>query len=335
MKSSLLVKSIIKAYNDRQPVLLLGAPGVGKSGLVYSVKAMLGMIFPGFDIADVRMALYQPVDVKGMPVVDLKEMLAKWTKPDFFRKLKPGTCGIIFLDEITAARPEVQAALYELIYDRRIGEYEIPEGWSIVAAGNRVGDRAVAYQISTALASRFLQLDFDVDSEEWIGWAISNGVHETVISYIRKRPTMLHNFDPQNKARAFACPRTVEKVSNAIKSGLDADIEFDYIAGLTGEAWSTEFVGYKRIMMNMIDPDDVIADPTGVPVQDMNMQYALAISLARLADRSNIAPILIYADRMAPDYGVLLVKVMTDRDANLKKTAAFIKWSAAHKDALI
>lgn len=334
MKSSNLVKTIIQAIKTKTPVLILGAPGIGKSALVNFVAAKMRAEIPGFALVDVRTALYQPVDIKGLPTVEGDA--ARWTKPDFFRSIKPRSSGILFLDEITAARPEVQAALYELVYDRRIGEYSLPDGWTIVAAGNRTSDRAVAYSLSTALASRFVQVDLDVDVDEWIEWALGAGIDERVIGFLKLRPALLHNFDPQTKARAFACPRTWEYVSNALKVGLPPEIEFDYVAGLIGEGAATEFIGVLRLMSTMPDPDEALLHPGTFLLPDKPaVMYAFAVCLARRVKKENAGAFFVIANLFPGDYAVLMVQTAIKFNPDIQKTSAFIGWAAKNKNVLI
>lgn len=336
MKPTNLVAAIFHAIKINRPLFISGAPGIGKSAIVAAVVATIRLTDPDFQLADVRTALYQAVDIKGMPTVDLGQMIARWTMPDFFRLIKPGSRGILFLDEITAARPEVQAALYELVYDRRIGEYSLPEGWRIIAAGNRTSDRAVAFQMSTALASRFIQVDLDVDFDDFREWALDHEIDHRVLGFLKLRPTLLHNFDPATKARAFACPRTWEYVSDAVKAGLDSAIEFDVIAGLIGEGAATEFIGTMRLMDSMPDPDDVMADPSSAAVPDQPaVLYALAVCLSRLVDKASAKAFFIYADRLPGDFSVLMVNQAIKKTPAIQKTAGFIGWAAKHADVLI
>jgi len=334
MKSTNLVKTIIHAINSKTPVLILGAPGIGKSAIVAYVAARVRETNPDFGLVDVRTALYQPVDIKGLPTVEGDS--ARWTKPDFFRSIKPGSSGILFLDEITAARPEVQAALYELVYDRRIGEYALPDGWAIVAAGNRTSDRAVAYTLSTALASRFVQVDLDVDVDEWIEWALGAGIDERVIGFLKLRPALLHNFDPQTKARAFACPRTWEYVSRSLAAGLEPEIEFDYVAGLIGEGAATEFIGVLRLMDSMPDPDEALERPGSFTLPEKPaVMYAFAVCLARRAKKENADAFFAIANLFPGDYAVLMIQTAIKFNPTIQKTGAFVRWAAKNKNVLI
>ena len=101
----------------------------------------------------------------------------------------------------------VQASLYQLLLDRKVGEYELPEGASLIACGNRETDRGVVHRMPTPLASRFVHLEIRVDAEDWMGWGAANGIVPEVL-YFAYRPDLLHQFDPQSTEKAFPCPRT-------------------------------------------------------------------------------------------------------------------------------
>ena len=156
-----------KPYSNQNSPYLCGAPpGIGKSQVIAQAARDLGI-----DLIDVRAVLLDPVDLRGLPHID-ENRRACWCPPDF---LPREGCGVMLLDELNAAPPLVQAACYQLVLDRCLGEYRLPEGWSMVAAGNRETDRAVTHRMPSALANRFAHLNFDVDAEEWIQWAQDNG----------------------------------------------------------------------------------------------------------------------------------------------------------------
>jgi len=159
MKASDISKSLKLLITQKQPVFLWGSPGVGKSQVVKQTATSMQL-----DIIDVRAILLDPVDLRGIPKINIEGM-SEWCAPSFL----PTTGeGVLFLDELNAAPPLVQAACYQLILDRRIGEYQLPDGWAIIAAGNREQDRAVTHKMPSALSNRFVHIDFTVNSHEWI-----------------------------------------------------------------------------------------------------------------------------------------------------------------------
>ena len=152
MTPSQIFSALHTLLSAHQPVFLWGAPGVGKSQVVAKVAADRGMA-----LRDIRAVLLDPVDLRGLP--RLENGRAEWCPPAFLPGPDDSEQGIIFLDELNAAPPLVQAACYQLVLDRRIGEYRLPDGWSIIAAGNREKDKAVTHRMPSALANRMVHLE--------------------------------------------------------------------------------------------------------------------------------------------------------------------------------
>ena len=150
-----------------------------------------------------------------------------WTSRDITQLWYPshgfhGPRGILFLDEITSAPPTVTAAAYQLILDRRLGEYRIPDGWVIFAAGNRLGDRGVTYVMPAPLANRFTHYEIEPHLDDWVAWALASAVDERVIAFLRFRPDLLFHFDPAQHPIAFPSPRSWEYAHRALAKFGDA-----------------------------------------------------------------------------------------------------------------
>ena len=195
MKPSFHRQALNKAIEAKRPVMLWGAPGVGKSDVVAQVAEKRGV-----ELRDVRLSLLDPVDLKGFPIPDHDNKQMTWLPPHFLPAMtvkkarallntKDGkktalpdhlmpndSQGILFLDELPSAPQAVQAAAYQLILNREIGNYTLPEGWAIIAAGNREEDRAVVHKMPSALANRFVHLNFDIHLDDWCEWALDNGI---------------------------------------------------------------------------------------------------------------------------------------------------------------
>src|SRR5574343_77497 len=197
MKPSKVKESLTHLAQRKRPVFLWGPPGIGKSDIVRSVAAEMKI-----ELRDVRLSMLDPVDLRGFPTVSGtgKAKSMAWVPPSF---LPTKGSGILFLDELNNAPQAVQAAAYQLILDRRLGDYELPPGWAVIGAGNRAGDRAVVHTMSTALRNRFVHIDVEVDVDEWYFWAIKNGISDVTRGFIKFRPNLLHNFDPASTARAL------------------------------------------------------------------------------------------------------------------------------------
>jgi MoxR-like ATPase len=176
MKPSDIASSLQLLAQIQKPAFVWGPPGVGKSQVVAQVAALLGI-----RLIDIRAVLLDPVDLRGLPTVE--QGRAAWAIPAF---LPEDGAGILFLDELNAAPPLVQAACYQLVLDRALGEYRLPDGWAVFAAGNREGDRAVTSRMSSALANRFVHLVFEPDLDDWSQWAMGPGdLRPEVVAFLR------------------------------------------------------------------------------------------------------------------------------------------------------
>ena len=325
MKPSKIVEALKVCIAAKQPTFLWGPPGVGKSDVVAQVAAMLKM-----QLTDVRAVLLDPVDLRGLPTVEDGEAL--WCPPAFLPKSGKG---ILFLDELNAAPPLVQAACYQLVLDRKIGEYELPKGWVVIAAGNRETDRAVTSRMPSPLANRFVHLDFDVDLDDWINWGLSNGVRTEVLAFQRFRPELLYNFDPKRNEKAFSTPRSITFLSRLMDAN-NGEIDFDLTKGVTGEGYAAEFVGFMNIYKSLPDPAMVIMAPKKAEVPtDPATLYAICGAVAQKTSEQNMKNVVEYANRLPVEFSVLLIRDCVNRDENLVKTRAFIEWTSVHSEVLI
>ena len=195
MQPSSIRTALPRLIEKQRPVFLWGAPGVGKSDVVGQIATDLKL-----ELRDVRLSLLDPIDLKGFPVVDTAKKQMKWLPADF---LPTKGRGLLFLDEMNSAPQSVQAAAYQLILNRKIGDYKLPDGWAVLAAGNRSSDRSVVHAMPAALANRFVHLDFDIDVNDWNYWAMTNGMHDDLRAFIQFRPNLLHSFDAASNPRRW------------------------------------------------------------------------------------------------------------------------------------
>lgn len=266
------------------PTFLWGAPGTGKSETVRRVSNARGGQF-----IDVRAVTTDPVDWRGVPsVVDGR---TRWCPPDF---LPRDGEGVLFLDELPNAPPLVQSAMLELALDRRIGEYRLPDGWKVVAAGNRQEDRAGANRVISSLLNRFVHVDVGVDPEGWVAWAVGTGVAPEVISYIKNRPDQLFGFDPTRNERAYPTPRSwkfCSDVLSAFRSPSGAvydpntiDLLQAALGGAVGLGAATEFLVHLQSVALLPDPREVLAKPAAAKIpEDASLLYALVLSVVAVA----------------------------------------------------
>ena len=187
----------------RQPVMVWGPPGCAKSEIAQQVAAEGGRTY-----CDVRALLLDPVDLRGIPWRD-QDNRTRWAAPDFLPPSTSTALYLVNLEELPSGVPMVQAALFQLVRDRKCGEYELPEGASLMACGNRQADRGVVHRMPTPLASRFVHLEIKVDAPDWCAWAAGSGIAPEVLFYIQMRPDMLHQFDPQSREAAVRLSQDV------------------------------------------------------------------------------------------------------------------------------
>lgn len=323
MKPSGILTALTLLVQMRRSVFLWGAPGVGKSNIVYQLGQLLNL-----PIKEVRALLHDNVDFKGLPF--LFDGQTKWAIPDFLPREGEG---ILFLDELNAAPALVQAACYQLVLDRRLGDYVLPDGWAVIAAGNRESDRSVVTRMPTALRNRFVHLEFQVDRTEWQQWALSNDIAFEVIAFLSLREDLLHKFDKDQNA--FPTPRSWSFVSDIVKRNPPPQIEVELIAGAVGRAAATEFAAFLNTSRDFPDIEDILRNPRSekIPAK-ADGQYAVACALSRRATDVNFANVCAYLDRMPREFSVLCVTQAARTTPSIQKTGAYTRWIHDHHNIL-
>lgn len=256
------------------PVMLWGPPGVGKSQLVLEVGQKHGI-----NVIDIRLSQMEPSDLRGIPFRTGESV--EWAVPGMLpNSEKHGEQGILFLDEITSAPPSVSAAAYQLILDRRLGEYRVPDGWAIIAAGNRQGDRGVTYTMPAPLANRFSHFEVETHLDDWVSWAYANGIDDGLIAFLRFRPELLFDFDPAHNPVAFPSPRSWEFAHRALqKFGDIPELLLSSLQACVGPAAGIELNAFISNLDQLPDIDAILrGDDTPVP-EGIDLQYAVASAL--------------------------------------------------------
>lgn len=329
MTPSQILSALHTLLSAHQPVFLWGAPGVGKSQIVAKAAEERGLA-----LRDIRAVLLDPVDLRGLPRIENGR--AEWCPPAFLPGPDDPGRGIIFLDELNAAPPLVQAACYQLVLDRRIGEYQLPDGWCIVAAGNREKDKAVTHRMPSALANRMVHLEFEASLADWLAWAQESGIRPEVIAFLRFRPKLLHDFDPLSSGKAFASPRSWAFLSGILDAGPDPDVEYDLFRGTVGDGAAAEFMGFLRVWRELPSVEGILADPSSAPVpDDPAALYAVCEALAEHAATETAPALAAYAGRLPAEFGVLLMRDAVCRDEGMIRTPAFAGWAHANAHVLM
>jgi len=321
------------------PVMLWGPPGVGKSQMVAQVAKRRSV-----PVIDVRLSQLEPSDLRGIPfrVGDLVEWAVPAMLPDAQRH---GPAGVLFLDEITSAPPSVSAAAYQLILDRRLGDYEVPGQWAIFAAGNRQGDRGVTYVMPAPLANRFSHFEVEVNLDDWVTWAYGSGIDERLIAFLRFRPDLLFDFDPAHNPVAFPSPRSWEFAHRALQKFSGSQVLLGALQACVGPAAGIELHAFIDNLDNLPDIDAILrGEETGVP-REIDLQYAVASALVgrALRARSNgngadvYGRILDYAGNFPQrEMGVMLVSDMHRAvGQELFSVPQFTRWAKLVADVML
>jgi hypothetical protein len=270
--------AILRCFDKKRPLFLWGPPGIGKSELVEGItKEMGGRMY------DLRLAQMDPTDIRGIPYYNKELGLMDWAPPiDLPSKEDAAQYPVVtlFLDEMNSAAPSVQAAAYQLVLNRRIGKYELPDNVVIIAAGNREGDKGVTYRMPAPLANRFVHLEMRVDYESWLGWATENRIHKDVIGYISFAKQDLYDFDPKSSTRSFATPRSWSFVSSLLDDGMADSTVTDLVAGTIGDGTAVKFMAHRKIASKLPKPEDVLTGKVKeLEIKEISAMYSLTISM--------------------------------------------------------
>jgi hypothetical protein len=273
-------KAILTAFKTKRPIFLWGPPGIGKSEVVQEISDELGGL-----VIDLRMAQMEPTDIRGIPYFnkDLNKM--DWAAPVDLPDEELASqypIVVLFLDEMNSAPPAVQAAGYQLILNRRVGKYVLPDNVVIVAAGNRDSDKGVTYRMPMPLANRFIHLEMRPDFTSWQNWAVNKGIHKDVVGYLSFAKNDIYDFDSKSASRAFATPRSWVFVSDLLndEANVDTDTLFNLVAGAVGEGLAVKFMAHRKVSGKLPEPTDILAGKVkDLQVKEISAMYSLTVSL--------------------------------------------------------
>ena len=272
-------RAVKKCFNKKRPMFLWGPPGIGKSEMVADITAELG----GFMI-DLRLGQMDPTDIRGIPFYNKEQGKMDWAPPIDLPDAELASqypVIVLFMDEMNSAAPAVQAAAYQLVLNRRIGKYHLPDNVVMIAAGNRESDKGVTYRMPTPLANRFVHVEMRADFATWQEWAVKNQIHKDVVGYLSFAKQDLYDFDAKSSSRAFATPRSWVFVSELLEDeDLDDVTATDLIAGTVGEGLAVKFQAHRKIAGKLPRPEDILSGKEKeLAVKEVSAMYSLVISL--------------------------------------------------------
>ena len=270
--------SILRAFKKKRPLFIWGPPGIGKSDIIHQIGEDMEAL-----VIDVRLSLWEPTDIKGIPYYAANDNKMVWAAPAELpdeATAKKHKFIILFLDEMNSAAPAVQAAAYQLILNRRVGQYKLPDNVLIVAAGNREADKGVTYRMPAPLANRFVHLELAVSFDDWFSWAVENNIHRDVVGYLTFSKKDLYDFDPKSPSRSFATPRSWSFVSELLEDDDDENTTTDLVSGSVGEGLAVKFMAHRKVAAQMPNPTDILSGKVKeLKTKEISAMYSLTVSL--------------------------------------------------------
>jgi len=327
MNAKELTRVLTVLFKNMKPVLLKGAPGVGKTSIVKQVAKNLG-----YELIISHPVVSDPTDYKGLPgiVKGQAEFLPFGELRQLIEAKKPT---LFFLDDLGQAPAVVQAACMQLLLERRVNGHRVSDQVVFAAATNRREDRAGVTGILEPVKSRFstiLQLEADADS--WIDWAFKNKMPAGLIGFVHFRPTLLSTGEATADIVNHPCPRTFQFAGEIMSMGL---IEHEVLAGSVGEGCAAELMGFLKVYESLPDIAAILLKPDEAIVpEEPAVLYAIVSALVEKATKDNVGRIFKYANRLPIDFSTLLVRDMVRKEPNIQHSKHFIEWASKHKEIL-
>ena len=327
-------------------VMLWGPPGIGKSQAVRQIANVIEeQTGKRVSVTDVRLLLFNPIDLRGIPTANADKTLAIWLKPQIFQmEDSPDVVNILFLDEISAAPQSVQAAAYQIVLDRVVGEHRLPENCIVMAAGNRMTDKSVAFKMPKALANRLMHIEVEGSFESWRKWAVGVGIDPRVMGFLSFRQDALMDFDTASEDLAFATPRSWEMVSNLLNASGESIKElYPLICGLVGTGAASELRTWEQVYRDLPNIEDIFDGRMPELPTSTDALYALVSSMVAYAwdhrdQLDRIGNSIAYANKLPADYSVVLMRdyqlLEPDYTQKLLSIPAYTRWLSS-KGALL
>ena len=329
MKPSRLAAVLPIVFKTGHTPFIWGDPGIGKSDTIRTVADTLKI-----DLVDLRLSIFDPTDLKGFPVVkgSGKNEAMHFVPPAV---LPTKGKGILFLDELPAAPPAVQAAAYQLILDKKLGEYNLPAGWFIAAAGNHARNGGVHYSLPPALANRFVHIELNTSAEDWDAWASASGISDLTRAFIRFRPALLHDMEARKAGMAFPTPRSWRFADDLVKQNLNLSDQLSLLKGTVGEGAATEYLAFVRTAAELPSASEILLNPDTAPVPtSMAARYAVTTMLESRAEKKNFKQCMTYMQRMETEFQTAFMVSITRHKRDLCTSKEYVDWCVANKTTL-
>ena len=329
MKPSQVAAVLPQLLKTGRTPFIWGDPGIGKSDIMRAVAAGLKL-----ELVDAYLSIYDPTDLKGFPVVKGtgKTQAMHFVPPAI---LPTKGKGILFLDELPAAPPAVQAAAYQLILDKKLGEYELPPGWAIVAAGNHARNGGMHYSLAPALANRFVHIEMECSAEEWDAWAAQNGITDITRAFIRFRPALIHDMEARKTGMAFPSPRSWAFADDIAKLNLGTAEELELLKGTVSEGAAVEYLAFMKTARELPSASEILISPDTAPVPTSPAaKHAVVVMLERKAEPKNFKQCMTYVQRLDVEYQTAFMHGITKHKRELCSAKEYVDWCVTNKAML-
>lgn len=342
MKIENMAKQIVSNYTNearrKRTMLFLGPSGIGKSDSMREASEVLSAQYKcAFPVLDKRLSQMEPPDFGGVPSV-VEGKTVKNT-PDWW-PTDPDSRGIVLLDEITSAPPVMQAAGYEVCLDRSMGGMPLPEGWMVVAAGNRASDRGVNYPLAMPLLARMTVINVESSLDGFLEYCATHSVRPEVMAFVKSQAQYLNERDETVNPKMNELPSgkpfsNQRSWTTAVQHYLDepAEDRLELIRGAVGDRAATDFEAFLRIWETMPSIDGAFANPTKHKLPTSAAEkYAVSVGISARLTNKNFGTVLPYLDRMAAEHRALCIKLAYKRSADIAECEAFATFVAANPE---
>jgi len=319
-----LQEQIKISYETKTPIFIWGGTGIGKSETIKATAQEIAKSeglkltedikdIKAFGFLDIRISQLEPSDLRGLPVQNLATKTTDWLIPSWLPQDKDSK-GLIFFDELNLSPPSIQAVAYQLILDRRIGDYVLPKDWVIVSAGNRIEDKCSVFDMSSALCNRFLHATLQNPSvENWTKWAVENNIDGRIVSFLNWKPSSFNRSeDRNNKDKAFATPRSWAFCSRLIDGRTEQKLVTRLTASAVGEGTALELTAFMKLQTK-IDFDSILKNPKQIKkITEIDLKYVLLGTIAEKyrKDKKLLEKILPVTEFLEPEFAILLLRFL-------------------------
>jgi len=312
------------------PLFIHGSPGIGKSYIVNDIAKQNDL-----KLIDVRLSQLDAVDLRGIPTISNNQ--TKWMPP-IFLPFDENSKGILFLDELNSAPLSVQAAIYQLVLDRKIGEYTLPSGWRIICAGNKIDDRGIVFKLPSPLINRMVHIVLEAKYDDFKIWAIKNEIHPFVLGFLGFRPDLLSNEVPSSTETnpAFCTPRAWNMLSNILKKNEALTGINPVVYGTVGYGAGIEFISFVKVYKTLPDIDAILEGQSDVVPDEASALYALcAAIIEKYKGNSQGKNLFAYVNCLPVEFNVMLIKDLIVKDENIAELEEFDTWMEQYGEYII